>query len=395
MKELLDIIEFENENTSLDFKSVQYKKEQFESFIKDIISLANAITKEDKYIIVGVKFIANGERNILGINEEFIDEATYQQIIINNVEPEIVFEYFPLEFESKKLGIFKLKEISNPPYMMKKDFGKLKQGDSFIRKGSHQKRLTRSDIDKISSNKPKENKFKGKVTFSFEEFEISTEKIIEQNEIILPSAKAEEKIKKIISQKEFAENHKAVSMINYMPRIPSLFGNSTYEERDLPTLRQNLESVLETYKDEDIYYILEETAHKINFFIANDNDEYIEDASIEICIKKSNKIIVCKSICPKPEKPTSPLESINLAGIINEPSWKSINYPEVSYAMENVKIFQEIGNIKHQISQTALRVPFRLVLAKNCRQNVINLEIKLYGRNLPEPIFECLKLIIV
>lgn len=393
MKELFDIIEFENENTSLDFKAVQYKKEQFESFIKDIISLANAITKEDKYIIVGVKFKANGEREILGINEEFIDEATYQQIIINNVEPEIVFKYFPLEFESKKLGIFQLKEISNPPYMMKKDFGKLKQGDSFIRKGSHQKKLTRSDLDKITSNKPKENKFKGKVTFSFEEFEISAEKIIEQNEIILPSAKAEEKIKRIISQKEFAENHKPVSMIYHMPRIPSLFGNSTYEERDLPTLRKNLENVHETYKDDDKYCLLEETAHKINFFITNDNDEYIEDASIEICIKKSDKIIVCKSICPKPEKHTGPLQPISIAG--SKPSWKNINYPEVSFAMENVKIFQEIGNIKHQISQTALRVPFRLVLAKNYRQNVIDLEIKLYGRNLPEPISECLKLKIV
>ncbi|MGK4568577.1 AlbA family DNA-binding domain-containing protein [Flavobacterium sp. 3HN19-14] len=393
MKELFDIIEFENENTSLDFKAVQYKKEQFESFIKDIISLANAITKEDKYIIVGVKLKGNGERDILGISEEFIDEGTYQQIIINNVEPEIVFQYFPLEFKSKKLGIFQLKEISNPPYMMKKDYGKLKQGDSFIRKGSHQKKLIRSDLDKIFSNKSKENKFKGKVTFSFEEFEISAEKIIEQNEIVLPSAKAEQKIKKIISQKEFAENHKPVSMMYQMPRIYSLFGNSTYEERDLPTLRKNLENVNETYKDDDTYYLLEETAHKINFFITNDNDEYIEDASIEICIKKSDKIIVCKSICPKPEKPTSPLQPINLAG--SRPSWKSINYPEVSFAMDNIKIFQEIGNIKHQISQTALKVPFRLVLTKNCKQDVLDLEIKLYGKNLPEPISEYLKLKII
>ncbi len=34
-----DMINFENENTALDFKAIQYEKEQYESFLKDVISM--------------------------------------------------------------------------------------------------------------------------------------------------------------------------------------------------------------------------------------------------------------------------------------------------------------------------------------------------------------------
>ncbi len=42
MTELNDLIRFENENTSLDFKAVQYSKAFHEALIKDIMAMANA-----------------------------------------------------------------------------------------------------------------------------------------------------------------------------------------------------------------------------------------------------------------------------------------------------------------------------------------------------------------
>lgn len=37
MEELLDLILFENENTRLDFKRDEYKKEDYSSFLKDVL----------------------------------------------------------------------------------------------------------------------------------------------------------------------------------------------------------------------------------------------------------------------------------------------------------------------------------------------------------------------
>ena len=120
-----DIIEFENENTELDFKAIQYQKVKFQHLLKDLMSMANAKTDADKYIIIGVKLLGNGNRDILGITEDFIDEATYQQLVHNNIEPELNFSYVSYQFQNKTLGVFKIFDSIDRPYMMKKDFGKL------------------------------------------------------------------------------------------------------------------------------------------------------------------------------------------------------------------------------------------------------------------------------
>ncbi len=132
-----ELIRYENENSSLDFKVVQYTKDKHEDLIKDILSMANANVEGEKYIIVGVKHKTSNDRDIIGIKkEDFSDSATYQQLIRENIEPDILIEYSPYEIDGKYVGIFRIKEANNKPYMMKKDFGKkLKKGDCFIRKG--------------------------------------------------------------------------------------------------------------------------------------------------------------------------------------------------------------------------------------------------------------------
>ena len=121
MTENLDeIIEFENENTGLDFKAIQYQKVKFQDLLKDLMSMANAKTDDDKYIIVGIKLLGNGNRDILGITEDFIDEATYQQLTHNNIEPELNFSYFPYHYQNKTLGIFKIYDCYDRPYMNEK-----------------------------------------------------------------------------------------------------------------------------------------------------------------------------------------------------------------------------------------------------------------------------------
>ena len=80
-RDLEDIIRNESENTALDFKSVQYKRDTHEALLKDILSMANARLDHERYIIVGINYKTNGERDILGISEDFVDDATYQELI--------------------------------------------------------------------------------------------------------------------------------------------------------------------------------------------------------------------------------------------------------------------------------------------------------------------------
>ncbi|QQE80435.1 RNA-binding domain-containing protein [Alicyclobacillus sp. SO9] len=148
--DLEEMVYFENEYTKLDFKKMQYRKDQYENLIKDLIAMANADVEGCRYIIIGVKHHAAGTREFSPIDAgDFVDDATYQQLISDNVEPGLPFRYFPLELNDRLFGVFEIDAAVDPPYLMKKDYGKLRRGQSWVRYGSSQRCISRPDLDRM------------------------------------------------------------------------------------------------------------------------------------------------------------------------------------------------------------------------------------------------------
>ncbi len=382
MKELEDIIKYENECTEIEFKSVQYEKSQYEKLLKDLISLANSRSKNDKYIIVGVKHYPDGKRDLNGINDKFIDEATYQQLVHENIEPDLGFSYLPFKFEGKQYGIFKIVDCLDPPYMMKKSKGNLKKGNSFIRKGSHQTMLTRKDLDLILEDKLEKGFFKGQIEVYFEEKigeNLDVNFISKEN---FPSEKAAMKIKEVIANKEQMQKLIPKGFIQHIERSYKFLDNGTsYENRSIDTLKENLENVKETYQEHDLYHLYEELAHKFNFILLNNGEEYLEDVSVEVRIPKKD-IFIANEIYPKPRVHNQVLT-------VNRPSLVSIEntrYPLVIELENDYLITDSIGNLKHNIKKSGLEVPIRLAISPKIKASKIIAKIKIFGKNLKKPI---------
>lgn len=148
-----ELIEYGYECEYLDFKEKQYSKDKTTDLIADIMAMANSRYDGDKYIIVGVKDRPEG-KEIKAINpEEFIDSSNYKQIILNNIEPEIQFDYFKYDYKGSVLAIFKIYNTDNKPYMLKKKYDRLNEGLCLIRKGSMNALAKRSDFDYMYLNK--------------------------------------------------------------------------------------------------------------------------------------------------------------------------------------------------------------------------------------------------
>jgi hypothetical protein len=391
MKELDDIVQFENENTNLDFKAIQYKKNKYENFLKDVISMANAKSNDDKYIIIGVNHKPNGERDIIGINEEFVDEAIYQQIINENVEPELDFKYFPYELNNIKLGVFLIQNCLNPPYMLKKDFGKLNKGDCFIRKGSHQTRVTRNDIDYFISQKVAKGNFKGSISLEFNDSKNKILILKPVDNLELPSDNAANEIKEILKEKkEKLKNSDGFGIMMLNQDMP-MIGGTPYKNRSISTLEKNLESVKETYQDDDLYYLFEKKANRINITITNNGDEYIEDSSIEIQLEKNEKFIIADSVYREPNN-RSWIDMINYTPV--GPSWDEMHYPKVTESESHYTIFENVGDLKHKIPVDVFKVPIRFVAGNNCLNQEIVVKVKVFGKNLSKPLEDELKIII-
>jgi len=403
MANYADLIKYENENTSLDFKGIQYEKKQHENLIRDIMSMANADVGNDRHIIIGVNHKASGDREILNIKKrDFIDSAIYQQIIRENIEPEIKLDYLPYEYEGKLLGIFKISNCFDQPYMMKKEFGELKKGDCFIRKGSHISRMIRKDIDIILEEKMKRDKFDGKIQLSFSEYDGSPREIelIVVANVKLPSQMAAEKIKRTIKKKkELAKNEAQSTASTGIPaflelqqrlaeaahRIANPFAPTPYEQRNLDELEKNLEEVDQTYCDDDYYQFFELNSYKININVLNEGQIYIEDASIRLQFEKLDGLIISDMVYEEPKG-----DIFNIATSPHVPSYESVNYPEVSYTKSSIIVFETIGNVKHHIAINAFKVPIRIKLLDQLSGKVIPIKCEIFGKNLIEPLSEVL-----
>jgi len=365
------LVKYEREGTRLDFKREQYQKEKNKDFIKDIMSMANAPIDGTKYIVVGVKDKTDGEKEFHSIpRESFIDQATYEQVIRENIEPSIEISYSPIKVDGNLLGVFEIGPCNNPPYMMKKDFQGLKKGDCYIRRGSQQDRLTRRDLDELLASRSNYY-FNG---------DLEKKIIIDGNkEVKFPSDKIKERIEAELNRRELeGEFHN----VYFDSSILGSLQPQPYEQRSTDTLKENLKNVKETYIEEDLYYIGEEISNKFNLILRNDGDKYLEDVSIQIKIPNEDGVVVMDCIHKKPVYGIQAWQE-SLSNVVIA---SGMYYPNVEKEERYYVIETEVGTIKHQQNTEAFGEELRVSFGPKACGKVFNWEYTMYAENLPKPI---------
>lgn len=383
MNELDDLIQFENENTSLDFKRTQYSKknaeETYDDLIKDIMAMANANVQGDRFIIVGVKHFPDGSRQFFSIDDkDFIDSATYHQIIRENVEPEIHFEYSPYRHEGHLLGVFRIHSCDDPPYMMRKDFGNLKKGDAFIRKGTHQPRMVREDFARIIQARVADSGFTGVIRIGFQapgqpkELEVPA-----AGNIVLPSDLAAKRIREILEarQRTAGGPFKTIYDLSMFP--PSVFGRRTYEQKTTEELQEDLKKVKDSYQQADLHELYEVIGNRINLLITNEGASYVEDSILKIELPRVDGIRVAAKIFRKPVYDSFGIRRIDIP-ILNR-------YPRVKYHKEQIEVRDAVGTLRHGIPQQAFDEPIRVLFENSLIGQEIKLHCTLYGKQLRTP----------
>ena len=243
---------------------------------------------------------------------------------------------------------------------MKKDYGdgktRLFKGTGYIRKGTHQTRLTRDDYDRFYKIKLDENDFNDDISIylvgSGKENEISLKS---KDGLKRPSQIKKNKIECILEAKR-REKEKFNPLL--IPDFdPDNFKNSfaymsatlkgtalPYENRDISTLENNLKNVEETYRKHDFYELFERQSDKCNFIIFNNGHKYIENLFVRIKIPTIHGLFISKTIYSNPDS------SIIMGDIAI--------YPNVKEDGNFYIIEDDIGDIKHQIKQEIFKVPF-------------------------------------
>jgi hypothetical protein len=153
--DIINLIENECENDYLDFKAKDYIDKG--DFLIDVMSMANSMEEGDKYIIVGVKDDISEGKKIIGV-EGIKEQAEFQQLVNDNIEPKIKFEYKTIMYKEKTVGYYKIsKDNRDRPYIVKKQYNNksrsVRQGECYIRKNSINSIALRRDYDDFYNEK--------------------------------------------------------------------------------------------------------------------------------------------------------------------------------------------------------------------------------------------------
>ncbi|WP_066298168.1 AlbA family DNA-binding domain-containing protein [Bacillus sp. FJAT-29937] len=144
--DFLETLLSQNESDHLDFKATLYKKEQYESLLKDVLAMANSKTAGSRYIIMGIKEKEGGQRNIIGITET-VDPSNYQQFIFENIEPILSCELNYITYKDTLLAILEIVTPKEQPYILRRQYRSLHKGFCYVRRGATNDFATRADFD--------------------------------------------------------------------------------------------------------------------------------------------------------------------------------------------------------------------------------------------------------
>jgi len=283
---------------------------------------------------------------------------------------------------------------------MKKDYGNLKRGDCWIRKGSHNAKMERRDLDKIYEKKHKTT------TVSENDIEIifSNQNMSEiytnpKKGIVLPSERATKEILNILESRkketELQENNQFPwvlgSALNNLAKYQHLgvFGSDSYENKTTRELKECLNNVKKDYFEADRYELIEFYSFELNFYIRNNGNQYIEDATFFIEIPKIEGLYVAEKPLQRPRYPLDPLYSELVS-----PSFL-FHYPKVENTDRTTIVSQHIGDIKHHIPSLAFRESLKVAFIPSFENQVIEIKAKIYGKDLPVPIIRILKINVI
>jgi len=136
---LFERLLYEEEGNALDFKRDQYPFSQATNdekaeIIKDLLGFANPFRRADAYILIGVDEVRGGRSNVVGITEHLADHSL-QQFVNHLTQSPLHFNYEAFDVSGLQVGVIRI-ELQKRPIYLKHDYGFLKKGEVYVRRGS-------------------------------------------------------------------------------------------------------------------------------------------------------------------------------------------------------------------------------------------------------------------
>ena len=368
-EEFIQTLLYEEESTTLDFKSTQYRftkasDDEKSELLKDILAFCNAWRRADAYILIGVKEVKGGRSEIHGISE-LLDDAKLQQFVNQKTQKPVDFSYQDILVEGKQIAILHI-PIQKRPLYLKKDFGKLKQHVVYIRRGSSTDQANPDEIARMGNDT------------------ILHEPVLPIIKLNFADTKEQKLLPEPMTQR--------LTVLNG-PKPQDI---PDYEDQTIPrglySINLNNDKYKGYYRKLVKYYEIMSKVKSINFAITNEGDTVAHDVKVRIDIPDPEQIFVVLDEYSIPDLPIS-----NQFAEIAQT--KYIPFNSSSSNERELRVYQlkkqhhviEVAGGKVQPKDTIwIESELFVGAVKSCK---LEMNVLIYADNLPEPTSLVLKMI--
>lgn len=329
----------EEESTMLDFKKEQYPfakatDEEKSELLKDILGFANAWRRSDAYILIGVEEVRGGRSKVIGITNHLDDHALQQFVNCRTNRP-IHFSYEALGIASKQVGIIRIEQQTRPIYLQK-GYGKLKQEEVYVRRGSstnHQKPASLEEIAQMGSAAHSADMRKASLAVEFAALD-REETLGDQIEW----------------SAEFCEmpDSNGIPVLDDTPVPIRLPGGDTVHIPSVSSIDTRNRLNTHFYHEFAKYEFFRRLARKVRLVIANKGEVPATDVRLEMLVLSGEGIgVIADSETPvSPERRKSFLGTTGMDNLRLRPAFRHAGYVDIDRSERQTKVEIDCGNLQ-------------------------------------------------
>lgn len=375
MNRLARIARSATPSTAVHFRKHAYGKNGVETFLRDVLALANASVDGARYIITGMKFDKKGRKRMYTVrSDDFSGRPPYQSLANEHIEPPIRIRYQPVTVEGERVGVFEIGDCQDRPYMMRVDYSEtLRRGDAYARVNDSIIKMGRRQLQSLFEKKFQDSVSAANIEIGFPGDIIHKDQELPTFSISnLPSAMASSKLHELIeaqSRVKASTSNSAVARLTHA----RLFGtDSPYENRSTEELMTEMHQIERRYRDHDDHFLFEEHVTRLQLVVYNQSEETIQDASLTLIMPNHDAFHVATSL------PRIPRDDL----FIDRTPGEQAEYPAVSLRDGSISVSVKLGDIDPGEPSEVFSEPLRICVGSELKGRRLGIKYSLFAHNL-------------
>lgn len=336
--EQIDQLLYEEEGPTLDFKRDQYAfakatDEEKSELLKHIIGFVNCWRRGEAFILIGVEEVQGGKSSVHGISEHLADHSL-QQFVNNLTNRPVQFGYEACGYDGKQVGIIRIAMQKRPVYL-KRDYGKLKRGEVYVRRGSSTDPSKPADPDEIASmgsghlGEPKHASVS--VEFAASDFEQSLGTGLEWDAEYCDMPDSDE-----------------IPMLSRRPPSVQLPGGGSVQIPNASSISSMYRLNETFYHDLAYYEFIQRLVKQVRLVVTNTGDVQANDVRLEIIAPVGQGFMIAETskIPDFPERRKCLLESPAMKNLRLRPPFRHVGYANIDNNAQQIKVEIDCGSLQ-------------------------------------------------